>query len=76
MIMNDLSPDRQNKFKAYRERKKAAGFKRVSMWVPDFKHPAMKAALDDQIKRINASEDERLILEMLEDNAQEMWPKD
>ncbi len=33
--MNDLSPKRQDKFKAYRARKKAAGLREIRMWVPD-----------------------------------------
>jgi Protein of unknown function (DUF3018) len=33
--MNDLSPKRQDKFRAYRARKKAAGLREVRLWVPD-----------------------------------------
>ena len=33
--MTDLSPKRQDKFRAYRARKKAAGLREVRMWVPD-----------------------------------------
>ena len=33
--MNDLSPKRQDKFRAYRARKKAAGLREIRMWVPD-----------------------------------------
>jgi Protein of unknown function (DUF3018) len=33
--MNDLSPERTDKFRAYRARKKAAGLREVRMWVPD-----------------------------------------
>lgn len=33
--MNDLSPKRLDKFKAYRARKKAAGLREVRLWLPD-----------------------------------------
>ena len=33
--MNDQSPKRHDKFKAYRARKKAAGLREVRFWVPD-----------------------------------------
>lgn len=31
------SPPRHDKFRAYRERKKAAGLREVRMWVPDMR---------------------------------------
>ncbi len=33
--MNDPSPKRQDKFRAYRARKKAAGLREVRLWLPD-----------------------------------------
>lgn len=33
--MNDLTPKRQDKFRAYRARKKAAGLREVRLWLPD-----------------------------------------
>lgn len=33
--MNDLTPKRHDKFRAYRARKKAAGLREIRMWVPD-----------------------------------------
>lgn len=33
--MNELSPKRHDKFRAYRARKKAAGLREVRLWVPD-----------------------------------------
>ena len=37
--MNDLTPDRQNKFARYRARKKAQGLREVRIWVPDVNAP-------------------------------------
>ena len=33
--VNDLSPERPDKFRAYRARKKAAGLREIRLWVPD-----------------------------------------
>lgn len=33
--VNELSPKRHDKFRAYRARKKAAGLREIRMWVPD-----------------------------------------
>ena len=73
--VNDLSPKRQDKFRAYRARKKAAGLRELRMWVPDFRNPEIKAQLDIQIKRINASKDEQEILDWCEAAAAETWDK-
>lgn len=37
--MNDASPARQDKFRRYRERKKAQGLRELRMWVPDVNAP-------------------------------------
>lgn len=68
--MNDLSP---NKFSAYRARKKAAGLREVRMWVPDDNSTEFQQALDAQIERINASEDEREVMIFCEAAAAEIW---
>jgi Protein of unknown function (DUF3018) len=71
--MNDLSPQRTDKFRAYRARKKAAGLREARMWVPDVNSPEFQQALDAQMERINASEDEREVLIFCEAHALEMW---
>jgi Protein of unknown function (DUF3018) len=73
MSMNDLSPKRTDKFRAYRARKKAAGLREVRMWVPDVNAPEFQQALDAQIERINTSEDEREVMIFCEAHAAEMW---
>jgi Protein of unknown function (DUF3018) len=57
--MNDLSPKRTDKFRAYRARKKAAGLREVRMWVPDVNAPGYweRSVLAAAILR-NASEEE------------------
>ncbi len=69
------APPRQDKFRAYRERKKAAGLREVRIWVPDIDSPDFKQRLADQIARINGSADEEALLAALDDSAAEMWAK-
>lgn len=71
--MNDLSPKRTDKFKAYRARKKDAGLREMRIWVPDVNAPGFQAELDKQIAAINASEDEREVMIFCEAAAVEMW---
>ena len=56
--MNVHAP-RPNKYKVYRERKKAAGLKQVRIWTIDTSRPGFQEKLEADIARINASEDER-----------------
>jgi hypothetical protein len=62
-----------NKFRRYRERKKAQGLREIRMWVPDVNAPRFQERLKDQIERINASEDEREVMIFCEAAAEEMW---
>jgi hypothetical protein len=57
--MNDLTPKRQDKFRAYRARKKAAGLREVRMWLPDVRSKAFweKSVRAAEILR-NAPEEE------------------
>lgn len=71
--MNDLSPPPQDKFRRYRARKKLKGLREVRMWVPDVNAPGFQERLDDQIARINASEDEREVMLFMDAAAEEMW---
>jgi Protein of unknown function (DUF3018) len=71
--MNDLIPNRTDKFKAYRARKKAAGLKELRMWVIDVNAPGFQEELDAQIAKINASADEREVLIFCEEAAKEVW---
>ena len=58
MLMNDLRPQRHNKFAAYRARKKAAGYKEIRRWVWDVDSPVFQEQLRREAEILkNASED-------------------
>lgn len=71
--MNDASPDKQDKFRRYRARKKAAGLREIRMWVPDINAPGFQERLDKQIAAINASEEDREIQAEMDAMTAEMW---
>jgi len=71
--MNDASPDKQDKFRRYRARKKAAGLREIRMWVPDINAPGFKERLDKQIAAINASKDSAEVQEWLDEMTEEVW---
>ena len=71
--MNDASPDKQDKFRRYRARKKAAGLREIRMWVPDVNAPGFQERLDKQIAAINASEEDREIQAEMDAMTAEMW---
>lgn len=64
--MNDSSPDRQDKFRRYRARKKAQGLREIRMWVPDVDAPGFQERLDRQIAAINASKSHREALDWID----------
>jgi hypothetical protein len=57
----------------HREKMKAAGLKPVTIWVPDVNAPEFKAQVAREIKLINASADEKAILEELSNIEIEGW---
>ncbi len=63
--MNVHTP-KPNKYKAYRERKKAAGLKQVRIWTLDTSAPGFQEKLEADIARINASEAERETIAFIE----------
>ena len=74
--MIDLSPDRQNKFKAYRARKKAAGLREVRMWVPDLRSAAFEkqSRLEaEALKRSSSEEDTMRWIEASQAEDAGMW---
>lgn len=73
--MNDESPDKQDKFRRYRARKKAAGLREVRLWVPDTRVPGFQERLDQSIAAINASESDREIQAELDEMTAELWAK-
>ena len=65
--------DGAKRVRKHREKMKAAGLKPVTIWVPDVNTPEFKARVAREIKLINASADERAILEELSNIEIEGW---
>ena len=74
--MNELGPKRQDKFRAYRARKKAQGLREVRLWVPDLRSPEMQAEARRQGALADQSEDEREAAEMMVRFAREAWDRE
>lgn len=64
--MNDQSPARTDKFRRYREKKKAQGLREIRMWVPDVNAPGFQEKLDREMAAINASKSSREALDWIE----------
>lgn len=71
--MNAISPDRTDKFRRYRERKKAQGLREWRMWVPDVNAPGFQEELNREIAAINASPDEADVMAWIEAHTAEVW---
>lgn len=71
--MNDASPTHQDKFRAYRARKKANGLREVRLWLPDVRSPAFHAEAKRQASLLDQSEDERRAAEMMRRLAVQTW---
>ena len=65
--------DGAKRVRKHREKMKAAGLKPVTIWVPDVNTPEFKAQVAREIKLINASADEKAILEELSNIEIEGW---
>ena len=72
--MND--PPRQDKFRTYRARKKAAGLREIRLWVPDVRTSGFLAEARRQAALLDHSADERDAAEMMRRLAVEVWDKD
>jgi hypothetical protein len=57
----------------HREKMKAMGLKPVTLWVPDVNSPEFKAQVARDIAAINASADEKVILEELSNIEIDGW---
>ena len=57
--------DGAERVRKHREKMKAAGLRPVTIWVPDVNTPAFKAQVARDIAAINASADEKVILDEL-----------
>lgn len=74
--MNDPTPIRTDKFRAYRARKKAAGLREVRMWVPDVSAPGFweRSVLEATVLR-DAPEEEEIMafIEAIQASDPGMW---
>ena len=71
--MNDASPARHDKFRAYRARKKAAGLREVRLWVPDIDDPKFRAKLAADMAIPSVLEDEQDATIFIEKLSDELW---
>jgi len=65
--------DGAKRVQKHRDKMKAAGLKPVTIWVPDMNAPEYAEKVAEAIAIINASEDEKRILEELSDVEIEGW---
>ncbi|MEO5641089.1 MAG: antitoxin MazE-like protein [Sphingomicrobium sp.] len=73
--MNDASPTRHDKFRAYRERRKAAGRREVRLWLPDVRSAAFVAEAKRQAKLLDHSSDEQDAASAMRRLASEAWDR-
>lgn len=73
LAVTDLSLKRQDKFRAYRARKRAAGFRELRMWIPDLDSPVFRAEAARQAALADQSEEEREISDFMEAAGAEAW---
>ncbi len=65
--------DGAKRVQKHRDKMKAAGFKPVTIWVPDVDTPEYAKAVAEAIAIVNASADEKVILEQLSNIEIEGW---
>lgn len=70
------SPQRPDKFRAYRARKRAAGLREVRLWVPDTRSPEFRKEAARQAALLDHSEDEREAAAMMARFTAEAWDKE
>ena len=66
-------PDSAKRVQKHRDKMKAAGLKPVTIWVPNVNAPGFKEQVAREIAIINASADEKAILEELSHIEIEGW---
>jgi hypothetical protein len=65
--------DGAKRVQKHRDKMKAAGFKPVTIWIPDVNAPGYAQQVAEAIAIINASADEKIILEELSNIEIEGW---
>lgn len=71
--MNAHAP-KPDKYKAYRERKKAAGLKQVRIWTLDPDAPGFREAMNAAFEREKHSREAQELQDFLEAAGAETWP--
>lgn len=71
----NIHTSKPDKYKAYRERKKAAGLKQVRIWALDPDAPGFQEAMDAAFarERESKSDEARELLDFCEANAADVW---
>ena len=59
-------PQSPEKFRRYRTRLKARGLRKIQLWVPDTTSPDFQSRIDQQIKLIESTHDDRDSLNFIE----------
>ena len=72
-MMNDASPPRHDKFRAYRARKKAAGLREVRLWLPEVRSESFATEARRQAALLDHSADEREAASMMQRLASQSW---
>ena len=67
------APTKQDKFSAYRARKKAAGLREVRLWLFDTRTPEFQAESSRQAALLGHGKDEQEAAEMMTRLAAEAW---
>lgn len=67
------APPRQDKFRAYRERKKALGLREIRRWVVDTRTPEFLAEAQRQALLADDGDDAREAAAMMERLTLEVW---
>ena len=71
--MNDASPSKHDKFRAYRTRKKACGLREVRVWLPDVRTAAFRSEAKRQAALLDHSADEVEAAETMRRLIDEAW---
>jgi len=69
----NLHAPKPDKYKAYRERKKAAGLKQVRIWTLDPDAPGFRESMNAAFEREKRSAELRALNDACDVNAAEVW---
>lgn len=64
--MNDPTPVATDKYRRYRERKRAAGLRQVRFWVLDLNNPEIRAQIADENARLRGHRSETEAMDFID----------